>query len=101
MAHAALDAFDQAGNEVIPPLQLDVDAAPALGHQVLVGLQLVLNRHGPEPQDHHHAQENVKCHVLASVELGHSAQVSRRTRSISETACSKGIASPPQALAVS
>ena len=70
MAHVALDALDQVGDEVIPALQLDVDAAPALGHQVLVGHQLVVNRHGPEQQDHHHAQENVSGHIFTSLNLG-------------------------------
>ena len=66
MAHIALDGLDQVGDEVVPALELHVDAAPALGHQIFVGHQPVVNGHRPDKQEHHHAQENVKCHVLAS-----------------------------------
>ena len=66
MAHVALDRLDQVGDEVIPALELDVNAAPALGHHILVGHQPVVNRHRPDKQEHHHAQENVSGHFFAS-----------------------------------
>lgn len=55
----ALDRLDQVGDEVGPTLELHVDAAPALLHQIAAANQPIEHGHAPQQQDDEDREDNV------------------------------------------
>src|SRR5690606_17678929 len=54
----ALDGLDQVGDEIVATLQLDVDLAPRLLHEVAQANQAVVLSNGPEDNDNQNYQQN-------------------------------------------
>jgi hypothetical protein len=57
----ALHRLDQVRDEVVPPLELHVDAAPGLVDLVARLDERVVGEHEPERQDGQHRQQDVEA----------------------------------------
>jgi hypothetical protein len=58
MRHIALHAFDQIGNEVVPPLELDIDLTPGVLDRVAGFNQAIVKSNQVNGQHDDESQEN-------------------------------------------
>ena len=52
------DRIDELGNQIVAPLELDIDVAPGRHHPVLVTDQAIVDKHPPEQTRQQHHGEN-------------------------------------------
>ena len=64
MTLVALDAFDQGGDELVPPLELHLNPTPAFPHLVPGLHQLVVDQDDDPPGHHHCYTEGLDNHLI-------------------------------------